>query len=368
MKPFAYFLCVLVILLLVVSPWLILSYYEKLPEKPFFQGILHMWHISGWRTGGSSSYAFLENRIRQYEARNPHVFIELESYTAEKAAIALQNGQKPDIISYPYGMEMALDLAPLPHINSLMLNDQDNAYPYMFGGYCLLVNNDLLGENGIDIYQGWGIRPDALLEAAQLGVAMDSEESYSPLPALALHAYPPAPKPNISTFGEPEMPDVILGLNASFNDGLSSFCKGEAAVLIASHRQLFEASERYTQGEAPGFSAYAIGGYTDMAQMLSISVQENELRQSACVEFAAWLVSPSSQQKLEALGVFPSVADVNIYQENDALRAVYEQFCASGVFVPPEERQVLEALAMDAFGGSEVALHKLRRLLGAAGH
>ncbi len=367
MKPFAYFLCVLVILLLVVSPWLILSYYEKLPEAPYFQGILHMWHITGWRTGGSSSYAFLENRIKQYEAQNPHVFIELESYTPEKADKALQNGQRPDIISYPYGIDPALDFAPLPHHNFLMLNDQDKAYPYMFGGYCLLVNNDLLSENGIDIYQGWGIRPDALLEAAELGVAFDAEEGYSSLPVLALHAYPPAPKPNMTTFGEPEMPDVALGLSASYSDGLGSFCKGESAVLIASHRQLFEASERYTQGEAPGFTAYAIGGYTDMAQMVSISLQEDELRQSACENFVEWLVSPACQKKLEALGVCPAVSDVDIYRQNEALRAVYDQLCTSGVFAPSEERQTLEALAMDAFGGSEVALNKLRRLLGTSG-
>ncbi len=366
MKPFAYFLCLLVILLLAVSPWLILSYYEKLPEEPYFQGILHMWHITSWRTGGSSSRAFLENRIRQYEAQNPHVFVELESYTAEKAAEALAGGQKPDIISYPFGTELALELAPLPHQDFLMLNREDGAYPYMFGGYCLLVNNDLLSENGVDIYQGWGIRPDALLEAAKLGVAFDAEEGYSALPALALHAYPPAPKPNVSTFGEPEMPEAMLGLSVSLTGGFESFCKGETAVLIASHRQLFEATERYTQGEAPGFTAYAIGGYTDMAQMVCVSVQEDELRQSACAEFAAYLVSPSSQKKLEALGVFPTVGDVKVYQENDALRAVYEQLCVSGMFVPPEERQTLDALAMDTFGGSEVALHKLRRQLGAA--
>ena len=367
MKPFAYFLCLLVILLLAVSPWLILSYYEKLPEEPYFQGILHMWHITGWRTGGSSSKAFLENRITQYESQNPHVFIELESYTAEKAAQALADGQKPDIISYPFGIELVPDLAPLPHCDFVMLHGEEFAYPYMFGGYCLLVSNDLLSENGIDIYQGWGIRPDALLEAAGLGVAFDAEEGYSSLPALALHAYPPAPKPNVSTFGEPEMPEAALGLNASYPGGLDSFCKGETAVLIASHRQLFEAADRYTQGESPGFTAYAIGGYTDMAQLVSVTLQEDELRQSACADFAAYLVSPSSQKKLEALGVFPAVDDIDVYQENDALRAIYEQLCASGMFVPPGERQTLDALAMDVFGGSEVALHKLRRLLGAAG-
>lgn len=368
MKPFAYFLCILVVILLVASPWLLLSYFEKLPEEPYFQGILHMWHISDWRTGGSSAYTFLENRIKQYEAQNPHVFIELASYTPEKAAKALADGQQPDIISYPCGTEPGFALASLPHQSFLMQIGEDNAYPYMFGGYCLLVNNDLLSENGVDIYEGWGIRPDSLLAAAQLGAAFDAEEGYSSLPALALHAYPPAPKPNTSTFGEPEPPNAMLRLKAAYTGGLDAFAKGEIAVLIASHRQLFEASERYTQGECPSFTAYAIGGYTDMAQLVSIAQQkDDELRQKTCEEFAAYLVSPSSQKKLEALGVFPSINIPDMYAENDALSAVFEQLCTAGCFVTPDKRQALDALAMDVYGGSEISLHKLRRLLGAAG-
>lgn len=363
MKPFAYFLCALVILLVAISPWLILSYYEKLPEEPYFQGILHIWHISDWRTGGSSAAAFLASRIKQYEAQNPHVFIELETYTPDEATTAIQFGQKPDIISYPYGKGPSLELAPLPRQSFLLLNDEDTAYPYMFGGYCLIVNNDLLSENGIGTYDDWGIRPDALLEAAELGAAFDSEPGYSALPALALHQYPPLEKPNKYTWNEPEMPDAALGLKAAYSDGLSAFCKGETAVLIASHRQLFDVTERYTQGEAPTFTAYAIGGYTDMAQMLGVTVQEDELRQNACEDFASYLVSAPSQKKLEAIGVFPVIANVDIYSENEVLKAVYDQLSQSGVFVKPEDRQTLEALAMDAFGGSDTALQKLRKLL-----
>jgi len=134
-------------------------------------------------------------------------------------------------------------------------------------------------------------------------------------------------------------------------------------VLIASHRQLFEVSELYAQGEAPAFTAYAIGGYTDMAQMVGVTAQEDALKQAASESFAAYLVSPSSQKKLEALGVLPAAMDVDIYTENETLRAMYDRLCDSGVFVPPEERQTLDALAMEAYGESESALHKLRSLL-----
>ncbi len=365
MRPFAYFLCALVVLLIAVSPWLILSYYEKLPQEEPYQGILYMWHITDWRTGGSSAAAFLENRIKQYEAQHPHVFIELQSFSAEESAAALESGQKPDIISYPYGLNPSLELAPLPDRELLLLEHLNTAYPYMCGGYCLLVNTDMLSENGLDVYAGWGIRPDALLEAAGLGVVFDAEQGYSALPSLALHVYPPDEGPRISTWGEPEMPDAALGFDAVLSGGLDAFCKNEAAVLIASHRQLFEATTRYEQGEGPAFAAYAIGGYTDMAQLVSVVVQEDIHRQDACTDFAAYLVNPNTQKKLEALGVFPVMPGIDIYRENECLLAVYDRLCESGVLVLPEERQTLDALAQDAFGGNEAALKKLRRRLDA---
>ena len=242
--------------------------------------------------------------------------------------------------------------------------DTQYAWPYMCGGYCIIVNNDLLSENGVSVPQSWGIHPDSLLEAAQYGVVFDAEKGYSALPALALHAYPKAEGLNISTWGEPEPPDAAPGLSpAAYTDGLNIFCRGEAAVLIASHRQLFEVSERYMQGEAPAFTAYAIGGYTDMAQMIAVTEQEDELRRSACESFAAYLLTPSSQIKLEALGVLPTVRNVYIYAENAVMRALYEQLCESGTFAPPDMRQQLDALAMEMYGGSALAMHKLRSLL-----
>ena len=117
------------------------------------------------------------------------------------------------------------------------------------------------------------------------------------------------------------------------------------------------------QGEAPAFTAYAIGGYTDMAQMIAVAEQEDELRRSACENFAAYLLTPSSQIKLEALGVLPTIRNVDIYAENAAMRALYEQLCESGTFAPPDMRQQLDALAMEMYSGSALAMHKLRTLL-----
>jgi len=365
MKPVAYFLCALALLLICISPWLILSYYEKLPESPYFQGILSLWHISDWRTGGSSGTAFLQKRITQFEGQNPHVFIEMETLTVEEALRALQNGDKPDIISYPHGAEIPLEMASLPADDTIFSGLPDTAYPYMCGGYCLLINTDKMTESGIDIKSDWGIRPEALLEAAQMGVCFDAEDGCTALPALALHAYPEAERPQVSTWGEPDPPDAALSLNASWKDGFEAFCSGDAGMLIASHRQLFEATEQYTQGEVPPFTAYAIGPYTDMVQMISAAQQhDDELRQKAAESFAAFLLTDSAQKKLEALGVFPVKPELNIYQQSDIHHAMYEQLCTGAALPEPGSKDMLNELARSAFGGDGHALQTLRRALG----
>ncbi len=365
MKPVAYFLCALALILICISPWLILSYYEKLPESPYFQGILSLWHISEWRTGGSSGAAFLQKRITQFEGQNPHVFIELRTLTCEEAAQALESGEKPDIVSYPYGTEISLDMASLPAVDTIFSALPDTAYPYMCGGYCLLVNTDMLTENGMDLKSDWGIRPEALLEAAQIGVCFDAEDGCTSLPALALHAYPEGEKPQVSTWGEPDPPDVALSLDASWENGFEAFCSGDAGVLIASHRQLFEATEQYTQGEVPAFSAYAIGPYTDMVQLISVAQQsKDELRQQAAESFAAFILSDSAQKKLEALGVFPVKPGLDIYQKSDILLAMYEQLCAGAALPQPNTQETLIELAKAAFSGDTRSLNSLRRALG----
>ncbi len=363
MKPFAYFLCALALVLIAVSPFLILSFYEKLPEPEQFCGILTLWHISGWRTGGSSSAAFLEKCVSKYEALNPHVFIELVCLSKEEAAAALSDGLKPDIMSYPYGFDVKLPLAQLPPAKTCMPLLPQTAYPYLCGGYCILVNTDMLSENGVDVYEGWGIRPEFLLEAAQFGVCFDAEDGYSSLPALAVHAYPPAERPNISTFGEPDPPDAALCIQGKWQDGLDIFCRGDAAVLIASHRQLFEVQQKYERGEAPGFKAYAAGSYTDMIQLIGVCSQEYAPKQKAGEQFASLLLDGGVQRRLDALGVFPAVPGIDIYSDDECRNAIYAQLCENAVAGNPKDTADNINLALEAFGGDEKALKKLRAVL-----
>ena len=102
-------------------------------------------------------------------------------------------------------------------------------------------------------------------------------------------------------------------------------------MLIASHRQLSDAAKAYTDGDGPAFLAYALGGYTDMVQMVGVAATEDEKKLAACTAFARSLLSGSSQRALEEYGLLPAAADVTVYAQDECRRTMYGLLCEHGV-------------------------------------
>jgi len=364
-KPVAYFLCVAALALIAACPLMLISSHHEAVQAAPYKGILTLWHITGWRTGGSSFESYLNARIKGFETSYAYAFIELESLTTEEAAEALAAGETPDLISYPYGQNPGVELADLPPTDTIVHPKDENAYPYACGGYCVLVNTDLLTQQDAETPEsGWGIRPETLIEAAAYGAAFDDEQGCCALPALALHEFPESDEPSYSAWGEPAPPDALLSLAPqSLSDGLDAFLKGEAAVLIASQRQLYEATKAFMEGDGPQFFSYAIGGYTDMVQMIGVAETDNEKKRAACTTFAQGLLTGSAQRKLEALGVLPVVPDLEVYAEDECRRTMYALLCKNAALPSAEEAQELDVLAARAAGGDKAAFKSLRTKL-----
>ncbi len=364
-KPVAYFLCAVSLLLIAMCPVLLLMRSHKAAEAAPYKGILSLWHITSWRTGGASFESFLSKRIKAFEADYAYAFIELTSLTPEEAAQAFAAGDTPDLISCPLGMNIGIDLHKLPFSDTILPGTGFAAWPYTCGGYCVLVNTDLLTEQGAPIPEnGWGIRPEALTAAAQYGAFFDAETGKSSLPALALHRYPESDEKSYSAWGEPEPRAAMLSLMPQeLDDGLDIFLDGKAAVLVASQHQLCEAQQAYIKGDGPAFFAYAIGGYTDMVQMIGVTESGDKKKLSACEMFARSLLTSSAQRGLEALGTLPVVADIEIYAEDECRRTMYSMLCESAALPEAGDAQELNTLAAKALGGDADALKTLKARL-----
>lgn len=364
-KPFTCFLFAVALILIALSPWLIQSYYSQAPEDVPYKGILTLWNISDWRTGGSSLSSFLKKRITDFEARHAYLFIDIVDLTVAEAAEALGKGESPDIISYPLGYSPDVRLEALPHADTIFPEISGDAYPYMCGAYCMIINADMLDEQGLFPPDGWGVRPDELAGLSQLGVCFDNEAGFSSLPAIAVHKYPERSDPDTGATERPAVQDAMLGLKiASYSDGMRLFCSGQAGVLIASQRQLFEAGKKFEEGTSPAFLPYALSGYTDMVQLISVVAGDDDKKQRSCVDFAQYLLNERIQSKLEALGVFPVLPGLEIYTDNDCMASMYELLSKGAALAMPEDRQSLNELSMKAFGGDKGALAELRHMLG----
>lgn len=364
-KPFTCFLFAVAVILAAIAPFIIQVYFEEEPETQGYKGVLTLWNITDWRTAGSSCVSYLKKRIEKFESNHPYIFIDIANMTKEEASESVKNGELPDIISYPLGFDPGLELFSLPHIDTIFPKIKDTAYPYMCGAYCMAVNTDMLDEEGLFMPQGWGIRPDELIEIAKLGVCFDSERGYSSLPAVALHEYPEAQGPNLSTWQEePQITDAAASMSVNaYTNGLNYFCSEKACILIASQRQLFELSELNQDGSSPSFQPYALTGYTDMVQLISVASCDNTKKTAACTEFAQYLLSENAQKGLEALGVFPVLPGLEVYSGSDCFSEMYALLSKHACLALPEDWTYINDLSKEVLGGNKGALAQLRHML-----
>lgn len=229
----------------------------------------------------------------------------------------------------------------------------------------MMINTDMLDREGMLAPAEWGVRPEELISLAGLGVCFDSESGYSALPAVTVHKYPETQGPDNFTLEKPAVPEAALELTVtSFSDGLKLFRTEQAGVLIASHRQLSELETLLADSSAPSFRAYALSGYTDMAQLISVAESDDDKKLAACTRFAQYLLSDTVQKKTEALGVFPTLPGLDIYADNECLYMTYQLLSGGALLASPEERQKLNDLSINALGGSEGALKDIRSILG----
>jgi len=83
---------------------------EARKQAEAFQGMISLWQVTGWRTGGTSAAGLITQVLTELENRNPGVYFVLETLTTKEAQLRLAQGEKPDILSFPGGMTLPMDI------------------------------------------------------------------------------------------------------------------------------------------------------------------------------------------------------------------------------------------------------------------
>lgn len=130
------------------------------PKLSPYQGVLKVWQLNDWRVGSYSRTGLVQAVARRFEKNNIGVFVEMQSVTAEQLARRLNEGEKPDILSFPDGWSgiskellLNLDTGALPPLIapfSRAFSRDTRAVAWMAGGQLVLTNSEVGRAVGVE--------------------------------------------------------------------------------------------------------------------------------------------------------------------------------------------------------------------------
>jgi hypothetical protein len=324
LRPITLIFAFLVMAIFIFGPGILQSeqaqnrFYEWLEgEKPQWTGILDLWHIVEWKTGGSSGVAYLKERATAFERNMPGVFIEVHGMTAQEAQQRLESGETPDLISYPTGFSPPMEMTALSMpegvredlAESASADGAAAAIPYMYGGYMLLANRMLFLQQGMDLPLD-GVWDAALLSETITALADVSQDNEQTIYGLAIEK---------ETWTLPQNAMLLFADGRIVNDkavlltegGVDAFLSGNAALLVSGPGGYKTVRESAAE-EGIAYQVYPLSDYTDMVQYVGVCAADSTGKAAVGGQFCDFLLSEASQKKLAELGVF-SALDMEIH-------------------------------------------------------
>lgn len=265
-----------------------------------FEGHISLWHVVSFKTPYSSGYSLITTRMRAMEKLMPYTYIDISAMTPSEAARRLKAGEKPDVISYPWGFigkEGMLELeekkvAPTFNVESNV------AYPYMADSYVLAVNSDMLFNLSITPNAGDMMEKDVFLSVMEdAKAALTFSDVYGLDKKRVLDSL---------MFGDDSLTLEQRSKLELTDGGMTLFLEEGCAMIICPYSEYIRTME---SKKAPNFSVqcYDISGETDLIQLVSAFRSEDAAKDEALRRICASFLATSCQKKVAELGMFPVV-------------------------------------------------------------
>ena len=324
-KIFSLFVCILCCIFLVCAPGLIVSGVGKNiytlraeQEGDPYKGILQMWHIVSFKTPGQSGVSFLQEQITNFEKQNAYVFIELSSLTPQEAQARMQEGEFPDIVSFPLGFfSDSSRFTQLPETDLFLpaYHADSYAYPYMADSYTLLCNELLFSEREVSLPLDGAFSQDHFLYALkELSFEKKEEHIYSlgfsntsgtaSSLCLLYPAYSEEPSDELLEYTPPG--DALGSYDLLYEDASSSFLS-QACAMYLCPRSEASALAADPKSAALSLTELPVSNFTDLVQYLSIAATGDEKKEAMCLKFVNYLLSEKVQTALTATEMLPTV-------------------------------------------------------------
>ncbi len=243
-----------------------------------FKGVLNLWHIETFEGGHGSRKQFLVDVASSFEKDNDGVLVMVISHTVTSANQALENGEKPDMISYGAGTVYT----DMKQINCLCdfaggkVDEKIYAVPWCKGGYVIFENPKYNDK-----------------KSRQKSIMVSKSIKNAPLINLCLEE-------NYSEYGDVYVKSPL--------DAYVEFVAGKHKYFLGTQRDVVRFSNR-------GFAVETkpLQGFNDLYQYISLTC-DDEIKTLYSEKFINYLLSEEIQKKLYKISMFSEFYQ-NDYQD-----------------------------------------------------
>lgn len=298
---------------------------RKLTDAAEYKGILNLWHIDSFEGGTGSRAEFLLARAAAFEKKYEGIFVMVTPMTAENANEKFAAGEKPDMVSFGYGVEIS-GYSPIRSDKRCAYGELDGdvyALPWCKGGYVILSKSEL-GES------------------KALKNAVISKGAYTqPYAALALDGY------TLEDYKEKAPLDAYY-----------EFVSGNADILVGTQRDINRLNVRQMEAVITPLKAY-----NDLYQYISVTAETAE-KKAYAEKFIAYVLSEEVQKKVANLGMFSPYMTLSYELYGlSAMQGAAGESRSCSLFTPRAVMEEFSENALLAVKGDESALKKLKNLL-----
>lgn len=271
------------------------------PDESEYKGVITVWHIVEFKPYLGSVTTWLKGRAKRIEDADFGVYIDVLGMTAEEYAERVKSGERADIYSFPAGFFSSDMLMPMPEYPNVefvsaslyrsgVYNNELFAVPYLYSGYALMINMDILSRLGESI-PAEGVDVNFIAEGAKRFDHYTGRNKKN-------HVYGLAGKNTLA---------AMLNIACDLGEA-ERFSSGNAAMHLCDLRAVGDMERKNAAGKGINMKYYPISGYTDLVQYIGIAADISEQKIPYALSYISELFTERSQLSLTELGIFPAAA------------------------------------------------------------
>ena len=313
---------VLVCALAMVVPTAIISIKapieEKFSPKSDYQGVVEVWNIDTFEGGSASKTSFLSATALSFQNSNKGTYLLIKNMTPSECALALEQGQHPQLFSFGSAFANALknELAEVSAnesvcvqiANSATIDQKTYAIGYAKSAYVLISLQENLADSQSSISsQAFVCGNKKQLRNGKEKITYSlvfGGASTSPSVAFENKFY-------LLVAGETTFDKTDFSKTSY--QAYCDFVEGKSKILLGTIRDVFRVKNRENQGKLSNVVYEPVGECADLVQYFGIDKTATEKQKLVCEKFINFVLSEPIQQKLNEVGLLSARDGLKLY-------------------------------------------------------